>query len=107
MIPFGHICLRNCDVHPDRWTRFTRDEQLTLMSLWALAPSPMMLGANLPDNDAWTTAILTNPGSAGHKSRPLGFAGRRLYGKPMAAETRSDFATAPPPLASSIAPIKP
>jgi hypothetical protein len=61
MIPFGHICQRNCDVHPDRWTRFTRDEQLTLMSLWALAPSPFMLGMNLPDNDEWTTVILTNP----------------------------------------------
>ena len=61
MIPFGHICQRNCDVRPDRWTRFTRDEQLTLMSLWALAPSPLMLGMNLPDNDEWTTAILTNP----------------------------------------------
>jgi hypothetical protein len=61
MIPFGHICVRNCDVHPDRWTRFTRDEQLTLMSLWALAQSPMMLGMNLPDNDDWTTALLTNP----------------------------------------------
>ncbi len=61
MIPFGHICQRNCDVHPDRWTRFTRNEQLTLMSLWALAPSPLMLGMNLPDNDAWTTALLTSP----------------------------------------------
>jgi alpha-galactosidase len=61
MIPFAHICQRNCDVRPDRWTRFTRDEQLTLMSLWALAPSPLMLGMNLPDNDAWTTAILSHP----------------------------------------------
>jgi alpha-galactosidase len=61
MIPFGHLCQRNCDVHPDRWTRFTRDEQLTLISLWALAPSPLMLGANLPDNDSWTTALLSNP----------------------------------------------
>jgi hypothetical protein len=61
MIPFGHICIRNCDVHPERWTRFTRDEQVTLMSLWALAQSPLMLGMNLPDNDDWTTALLTNP----------------------------------------------
>jgi hypothetical protein len=61
MIPFGHICVRNCDVHPDRWTRFTRDEQVTLMSLWSLAQSPLMLGMNLPDNDDWTTALLTNP----------------------------------------------
>lgn len=61
MIPFGHICVRNCDVHPERWTRFTRDEQLTLVSLWALAQSPLMLGMNMPDNDDWTTAVLTNP----------------------------------------------
>lgn len=61
MIPFGHICIRNCDLHPERWTRFTRDEQLTLMSLWALAQSPLMLGMNLPDNDDWTTALLTSP----------------------------------------------
>ena len=25
------------------------------------APSPLMLGMNLPDNDDWTTALLTNP----------------------------------------------
>jgi hypothetical protein len=61
MIPFGHIAIRNCDIHPPRWTRFTRDEQLTLLSLWSLAPSPLMLGMNLPDNDEWTTAILSNP----------------------------------------------
>ncbi len=61
MIPFGHIAIRNCDVKPPRFTRFTRDEQLTLMSLWSLAPSPLMLGMNLPDNDEWTTVLLTNP----------------------------------------------
>ena len=61
MIPFGHIAIRNCDIKPPRWTRFTRDEQLTLMSLWSLTPSPLMLGMNMPDNDDWTTAILSNP----------------------------------------------
>ena len=61
MIPFGHVCQRNCDVRPGRWTRFTRDEQLTLISLWSLMSSPLMLGMNLPDNDDWTTAVLTNP----------------------------------------------
>ncbi len=72
MIPFGHICQRNCDVQPDRWTRFTRDEQLTLMSLWALAPSPLMLGMNLPDNDDWTTALLTNPEVLAVNQNPVG-----------------------------------
>ncbi|HEV2318746.1 MAG TPA: putative Ig domain-containing protein [Verrucomicrobiae bacterium] len=77
MIPFGHICQRNCDVHPDRWTRFTRDEQLTLMSLWALAPSPLMLGANLPDNDVWTAAILSNPEVLAVNQDALGQQGHR------------------------------
>ena len=87
MIPFGHIALRNCDVHPERWSRFTRDEQLTLMSLWSLAPSPLMLGMSLPDNDPWTTAILTNPEVLAINQDPLGLAGHRLYGPPVPAET--------------------
>jgi hypothetical protein len=61
MIPFGHICIRSKAGGDERWTRLTRDEQLTLLSLWALSPSPLMLGMNLPDNDDWTTAILSNP----------------------------------------------
>ncbi len=77
MIPFGHICQRNCDVHPDRWTHFTRNEQLTLMSLWALVPSPLMLGANLPDNDAWTTALLSNPDILAVNQDALGLQGMR------------------------------
>ncbi|MDE3066972.1 MAG: alpha-galactosidase [Verrucomicrobiota bacterium] len=87
MIPFGHICQRNCDVKPDRWTRFTRDEQLTLMSLWALASSPLMLGMNLPDNDAWTTAVLTNPEVLAVDQDPLGKPAQRLFGPPQIAET--------------------
>jgi hypothetical protein len=86
MIPFGHICQRNCDVRPDRWTRFTRDEQLTFMSLWALAPSPLMLGMNLPDNDAWTTALLTNPEVLAVNQDPLGRPARRLTGPPVPGE---------------------
>ena len=87
MIPFGHICQRNCDVHPDRWTHFTRDEQLTLLSLWALAPSPLMLGMNLPDNDDWTTALLTNPEVLAVDQDSLGRPARRMTGPPQVAET--------------------
>ncbi len=86
MIPFGHVCQRNCDVHPDRWTRFTRDEQLTLMSLWALAPSPLILGANLPDNDEWTKAILSNPEVLAVDQDVLGLQGRRRGVTPSGAE---------------------
>jgi|SRR5690242_15723389 len=61
MIPLGHIAIRSRLGGNPHLTHFTRDEQLSLMSLWALAPSPLMLGMNLPDNDDWTTALLTNP----------------------------------------------
>jgi hypothetical protein len=30
------------------------------MSLWCLAPSPLMLGGNLPDNTNWDLSLLTN-----------------------------------------------
>ncbi|MBZ5495089.1 MAG: alpha-galactosidase [Acidobacteriia bacterium] len=86
MIPLGHICQRNCDVRPDRWTRFSRDEQLTLMSLWALAPSPLMLGMNLPDNDDWTTALLTNPEVLAVNQDPLGSAARHDADSPRNAD---------------------
>jgi hypothetical protein len=58
MIPLGHIGIRS--VGHDRQTGFTRDEQVALMTLWALRPSPLMLGMNLPDNDDWTLSLITN-----------------------------------------------
>ncbi len=60
MIPLGHVSVNGRSVGPDRRTALNRDEQMTMMSLWAMAPSPMMLGMNLPDNDAWTTSLITN-----------------------------------------------
>ena len=58
MLPLGHIGLR-C-VGGSHTTKFTRDEQRTLMSLWCMTPSPLMVGANLPENDDWTLSLLTN-----------------------------------------------
>ncbi len=86
MIPLGHVCERNCDVRPGRWTRLTRDEQVTLMSLWALAPSPLMLGMDLLDNDEWTTALLTNPEVLALNQDPAGLPARRRRGPPNAPE---------------------
>jgi hypothetical protein len=61
MLPLGHIGLRSVDGGgEDRWTRFTRDEQRTMMSPWCLFRSPLMVGGELRDNDAWTTSLLTN-----------------------------------------------
>ena len=44
-----------------RETRLTHDEQRTLLTLWSIFRSPLMIGGNLPSSDAWTTALLTNP----------------------------------------------
>ena len=60
MIPFGRLGKRCQDAHGEHTTHFTHDEQRTLLSLWSLAPSPLMLGMNLPENDPWTLALLTN-----------------------------------------------
>jgi alpha-galactosidase len=41
-------------------THFTRDEQRTLMSLWSIARSPLMIGADLTKLDDFTLSLLTN-----------------------------------------------
>ncbi|MDE1176852.1 MAG: glycoside hydrolase family 27 protein [Edaphobacter sp.] len=43
-----------------RTTRLTEDEQRTLMTLWAMARSPLIVGANLTELDAFTLGLLTN-----------------------------------------------
>ncbi len=45
----------------ERQTRFTRDEQITMMSLWCIFRSPLMIGAELTRLDEWTKTLLTNP----------------------------------------------
>lgn len=56
MLPFGHVRA----AQKKSWTRFTRDEQYTVMTLWSISRSPLMIGANLPDNDDFTLSLLTN-----------------------------------------------
>jgi hypothetical protein len=86
MIPLGRIAIRSkLGGNPHR-THFTRDEQLTLMSLWSLAPSPLMLGMNLPDNDDWTTALLTNPEVMALNQDALGKPARRMFISSLPAE---------------------
>jgi alpha-galactosidase len=70
MIPLGRIGRRSVDGY--RATRFSRDEQITLMSLWAIAPSPLMLGMELTENDEWTSALLTNDEVLAVNQDPLG-----------------------------------
>lgn len=44
----------------DRPTRFTRDEQITLMTLWSIARSPLIHGGDLTRTDPFTLSLLTN-----------------------------------------------
>ena len=60
MLPLGHICIRSKAGGNDRACRFTHDEQIMLMSFWCLAPSPLMLGGNLPDNTQWDLDLVSN-----------------------------------------------
>ncbi|URN94713.1 MAG: glycoside hydrolase family 27 protein [Candidatus Pristimantibacillus lignocellulolyticus] len=61
MLPLGHIGIRSVDGGgADRWTRFTKDEQVTMMSLWGIFRSPLFFGGELRDNDEWTLNLITN-----------------------------------------------
>lgn len=69
MLPLGIIRFK------DR-TRFSRDEQLTMMNLWAIARSPLILGCDLTQLDDWTRSLLTNKeliriNQKGHGQRQL------------------------------------
>lgn len=73
MLQLGRISIRG-ERGPDRQSLLTRDEQITLMTLWSIFRSPLMMGGALPSNDAFTLELLTNPevlevnqGSAGNR----------------------------------------
>ena len=57
MLPIG--ALRQ-DYGADGWTKFTQPEQRTLMTLWCMMRSPLMIGAELTKLDAFTLRLLTN-----------------------------------------------
>jgi alpha-galactosidase len=59
MLPLGRIGIR-AEHGDDRMTLFSRDEQITLMTLFAMFRSPLMFGGDLPSNDQFTLSLLTN-----------------------------------------------
>ncbi|PXW92443.1 alpha galactosidase A [Streptohalobacillus salinus] len=62
MLPLGHIGIRSVDGGASsRLTRFTKDEQITMMTLWSIFRSPLMFGGELRDNDAFTLKLITDP----------------------------------------------
>jgi len=55
MLPLGSVKTQS-----NGWTKFTHDEQITLMTMWSMAQSPLIMGGHLPKNDDWTLALMTN-----------------------------------------------
>ena len=65
MLPLGYLGPR-CEWHASGETTFTHNDQVTIMSLWSILPSPLIFGGNVQSltTDAttgpWTVALLTN-----------------------------------------------
>ena len=61
MLPIGHISLGGRPHGPDRQSRFTWPEHHTLMTLWCIARSPLMMGGDLVSSSGESLAFLKNP----------------------------------------------
>ena len=61
MLPIGRIS-KLCSYHGEqnRMSNFTKPEHYTLMSLWGIFKSPLMIGGNMPENDEFTLSLLQN-----------------------------------------------
>ncbi len=57
MLPLGAV--RQAE-SPQEWTRLTRDEQRTLLTLWCMMRAPLMMGGDMVQNDEFTLSLLTN-----------------------------------------------
>ncbi len=57
MLPLGRI---GTGFGKGRDSGFSKEEQRTLMTLWGIFRSPLMMGGDLEKLDAWTESLLTN-----------------------------------------------
>lgn len=57
MLPVGAILQ---DYGEDNRTKFTKDEQFTMLTLWSIFRSPLMIGGELSKCDEFTLRLLTN-----------------------------------------------
>lgn len=57
MLPIGNILQ---DYGRDNVTKFTRDEQITMMTLWSMMRSPLIIGGEMTRFDDFTMSLLTN-----------------------------------------------
>ena len=57
MLPIGPV---RQDYNKSDWTKFTEDEQITMMSLWSIFRSPLIIGGDMTGFDVFTMSLLTN-----------------------------------------------
>ncbi len=61
MLPLGKISKNcGCEGDRDRYTNFTPDEQKTMLTLWSVFRSPLILGGELRENRPEDLAVITN-----------------------------------------------
>ena len=60
MLPIGHLSLGGRPHGPDRMSWLTRDEQVTMMTLWCIARSPLMIGGDLLTSPESAMELLKN-----------------------------------------------
>ena len=80
MLPLGRVGLRAERGEP-RNSRLTPDEQRTMLTLWVMARSPLMVGGDLPTSSPETLDLLANP-AVGHVLR-TSVDGRELVREPI------------------------
>lgn len=61
MLPIGKISkTEGCHGEKDRYSNFTYDEQKTMMTLWSIFRSPLILGGELRENRPEEVELITN-----------------------------------------------
>jgi hypothetical protein len=72
MLPLGQL--------GSRQTAFTHNQQVTILTLWSILPSPLIYGGETTAlaSDAWTTALLTNEEVLAIDQDPAGIEATRI-----------------------------
>jgi MYXO-CTERM domain-containing protein len=83
MLPLGYLGPR-CEWHASGETTFTHNDQVTILSLWSILPSPLIFGGNLQSlttdvtSGPWTLALLSNEEALAVNQDSLGAHARRI-----------------------------
>ncbi len=60
MLPIGHLSVNNHPIAPARMSNFTKDETYTLLTLWSIARSPLIMGGDLLTSPEWVISLMKN-----------------------------------------------